>query len=90
MRDFAFIVEADLPAIELVSSVRRAVRDSVTDVRIFDVYQGQGIEDGKKSVALGVTLQPQAHSFTEADLTEISDKIIATVAKNCDGVLRGA
>ncbi|MBT7221199.1 MAG: hypothetical protein HN871_09095, partial [Alphaproteobacteria bacterium] len=53
-------------------------------------YQGQGIEDGKKSVALGVTLQPQAHSFTEADLTEISDKIIATVAKNCDGVLRGA
>jgi phenylalanyl-tRNA synthetase beta chain len=90
MRDFAFIVDADLPAIELVSSVRRAVRDSVTDVRIFDVYQGQGIEDDKKSVALAVTLQPQTASFTEADLTEISDKIVATVAKNCDGVLRGA
>lgn len=90
MRDFAFIVDADLPAIELASSVRRAVRDSVTDVRIFDVYQGQGIEDDKKSVALAVTLQPQTASFTEADLTEISDKIVATVAKNCDGVLRGA
>ncbi len=89
-RDFAFIVEADVPSIDLVFSVRRAARDIVTDVRIFDVYRGQGIADGKKSVALAVTLQPQKNSFTEEDLTEISGKIISTVAKNCGGVLRGS
>ena len=89
-RDFAFVVDADLPSIELISSVRGAARDTVTDVRIFDIYQGQGIADGKKSVALAVTLQPQNNSFTEDDLTKISANITSTVLKNCGGVLRGA
>ena len=89
-RDFAFIVEQSVSAQALVDAVRRAARDVVTDVSVFDVYQGKGIEEGKKSVALAVTLQPKDTTFSEADLSALSDQIAATVAKNCGGVLRGA
>ena len=57
---------------------------------MFDVYQGKGIEDGRKSVALTVTLQPKDATFSESDLIVLSDQITATVGKNCGGVLRGA
>ena len=89
-RDFAFIVDESVPAQALIDSVRRAARDVVTDVSVFDVYQGKGIEEGKKSVALAVALQPKQATFSEADLSSLSEQIAATVAKNCGGVLRGA
>lgn len=89
-RDFAFIVDDSISAQALVDAVRRAVRDVVTDISVFDIYQGKGIEEGKKSVALAVTLQPKDATFSEADLSSLSEQIAATVAKNCGGVLRGA
>lgn len=89
-RDFAFIVDEAVSAQALVDAVRRAARDVVTDICVFDVYQGKGIEAGKKSVALTVTLQPKDTTFSEEDLSSVSDQIAATVAKNCGGVLRGA
>lgn len=89
-RDFAFIVDDSISAQALVDSVRRAARDVVTDISVFDIYQGKGIEEGKKSVALAVTLQPKDATFSEADLSSLSEQIAATVAKNCGGVLRGA
>ena len=70
-------------------AVRRAARDVVEAVSVFDVYQGKGIEEGHKSVALNVRLQPRDATFSEADLAKIADQIVATVAKNCGGVLRG-
>ena len=56
---------------------------------MFDVYQGKGIKDGRKSVALAVTLQPKDATFSENDLITLSEQITATVEKNCGGVLRG-
>ena len=89
-RDFAFIVDETVPAQSLIDAIRRASRDVVTDITVFDVYQGKGIEDGRKSVALTVTLQPKDATFSESDLIVLSDQITATVGKNCGGVLRGA
>ena len=89
-RDFAFIVDETVPAQSLIDAIRRASRDVVTDISVFDVYQGKGIEDGRKSVALTVTLQPKDATFSESDLIVLSDQITATVGKNCGGVLRGA
>ena len=73
----------------LIDAVRRAARDVVDSVSIFDVYQGKGIEEGHKSIALNVRLQPREATFGEAELTKIADQIVATIAKNCGGVLRG-
>ena len=87
-RDFAFIVDEDMAAQNLIDAVRRAARDVIEHVSVFDVYQGKGIDVGKKSLALNVRLQPREATFSEAELSQIADQIIATVAKNCKGVLR--
>ena len=89
-RDFAFIVDEQVEAQALVQSVRKAARDVVTDVQVFDIYQGSNIEAGKKSVALTATLQPKTASFTDEELKAISDSIISTVDKNNGGKIRGA
>ena len=89
-RDFAFIVDETVSAQSLINAVRRAARDAVTAISVFDVYQGEGIENGWKSVALAVTLQPKDITFSENDLIALSEQITAMVEKNCGGILRGA
>ncbi len=81
LRDFAFIVPADLPSETLVRAVRGADRGAIADVRLFDRFSGAGIADGEVSLALEVTLQPGDRSFTDADLSAISDRIVAAAAK---------
>ena len=89
-RDFAFIVDETISAQSLIDAVRRAARDVVTDISVFDVYQGRGIEDGRKSIGLAVTLQPKDATFSEDDLIALSEQITVMVEKNCGGLLRGA
>jgi phenylalanyl-tRNA synthetase beta chain len=76
-RDFAFLVPADLGADALVRAVRGADKALITSARLFDRYEGeQGL-----SLAVEVTLQPVDKSFTDAEITAISDKIVAAAAK---------
>jgi phenylalanyl-tRNA synthetase beta chain len=80
-RDFAFLVAADRAADELLRAVRGADKAAITDARLFDLFQGQGVGEGEKSVAIEVVLQPAEKSFTDADLQAISEKIVAAAAK---------
>lgn len=80
-RDFAFLVPTDLAANELVRAVKGADKANIVDARVFDVFAGQGVPEGKKSVAVEVTLQPQEKSYKDADLKAISDAIVANAAK---------
>ncbi len=80
-RDFAFLVPADLAASELVRAVKGADKKNIVDARVFDVFAGQGVPEGKKSVAVEVTLQPTEKSYKDADLKAISDAIVANAAK---------
>jgi phenylalanyl-tRNA synthetase beta chain len=80
-RDFAFLVPVDLAANELVRAVKGADKANIVDARVFDVFAGQGVPEGKKSVAVEVTLQPQDKSYKDADLKAISDAIVAAAAK---------
>lgn len=80
-RDFAFIVPAELPADRLLRAVRGADRPSITNVRLFDLFEGPGIAEGHKSVAIEVTLQPGERSFTDDELQAISDRVVAAAAK---------
>ncbi len=81
LRDFAFLVDSDLPAGDLLRAVAGADKANIVDARVFDVFAGQGVPEGKKSVAIEVTLQPGEKSYTEADLKAISEKIVSSAAK---------
>ncbi|HZF94489.1 MAG TPA: phenylalanine--tRNA ligase subunit beta [Allosphingosinicella sp.] len=80
-RDFAFLVPLDLAAEQLVRAVRGADKQAIAAAALFDVFTGQGVPQGQKSLAVEVTLQPTDRSFTEEDLKTVSDKIVAAAAK---------
>ena len=88
-RDFAFVVSEDTSAAAIVKAAQGADKALVSSIDIFDVYQGQGIEPGHKSVAIEVTLQPRGETLKDQDIEAISQKIVAAVAKATGGVLRG-
>ncbi|MBL0000959.1 MAG: phenylalanine--tRNA ligase subunit beta [Sphingomonadales bacterium] len=87
-RDFAFLVPADLTADALVRAVRGADKVNIAAARLFDRFAGPGVPDGQLSLAIEVTLQPQEKTFAEADLSAISDAVVAAAAK-LGAVLRG-
>jgi phenylalanyl-tRNA synthetase beta chain len=80
-RDFAFLVPAALPAGDLLRVVKNADKANIVDARLFDLFAGQGVPEGKKSLAIEVTLQPGEKSFTDAELKAISDSVVAAAAK---------
>jgi phenylalanyl-tRNA synthetase beta chain len=87
-RDFAFVVDADLPAESLLRAARGVDRALVAEVRLFDVYQGKGLPEGKKSLAVTVVLQPEAATLTDEQIEAFSQKLVAQVAKTTGGELR--
>jgi len=89
VRDFAFVVDAATEADRVVRAVRGADKALVADVAVFDVYRGPGVGEGRKSLALSVTLQPTEKTLTEAEIDAVGQKIVAAVAKAVGGVLRG-
>ncbi|PZO90743.1 MAG: phenylalanine--tRNA ligase subunit beta [Sphingomonas sanxanigenens] len=87
-RDFAFLVPADLAADALVRAVRGADKAAIVSARLFDLFTGQGVPEGLKSLAVEVTLQPVEKSFAEEDLSAIAAKVVAAAAK-LGATLRG-
>ncbi|MDQ1228769.1 phenylalanine--tRNA ligase subunit beta [Sphingomonas sp. SORGH_AS_0879] len=80
-RDFAFLVPEALAADMLIRAVRGADKAAITAARVFDVFAGQGVPEGHKSVAVEVLLQPSQKSFTDEELKAVADKIVAAAAK---------
>ena len=87
-RDFAFLVPKDLAAGELLRTVKGADKANIADARAFDVFEGQGVPEGKTSIAIEVTLQPGEKSYKDEELKAISDKVVAA-AKELGAELRG-
>ena len=88
-RDFAFVVDRDLPAEALLRAARGVDRRLVSDIRLFDVYEGKGLPDGKKSLAIAVTLQPQDATLTDSEIEAFSKRLVVQVEKATGGTLRG-
>ena len=88
-RDFAFVVDAKVKAGDIVRAAQSADRKLITGVTVFDVYEGKGIEPGRKSVAIAVTLQPREKTMTDEEIDATGKKIVAEVSKRTGGVLRG-
>ncbi len=87
-RDFAFVVDRNVKAVDIVRAAQSADRKLIAGATVFDLYEGQGIEPGKKSVAIAVTLQPRDKTMTDAEIEALAAKIVAEVGKRTGGVLR--
>ncbi len=88
-RDFAFIVDRSVKAGDIVRAAQGADRKLITNVTVFDVYEGKGIDDDKKSIAIAVTLQPQEKTLTDQEIDAVAAKIVTEVTKKTGGALRG-
>jgi phenylalanyl-tRNA synthetase beta chain len=88
-RDFAFIVDKSVKAADVVRAAQNVDKKLVTGVTVFDVYEGKGIEPGKTSVAIAVTIQPREKTMTDQEIDALAGKIVAEVTKRTGGVLRG-
>ena len=87
-RDFAFLVDEAVEADALVRAVRNADKKAIVDARLFDVFVGPGVDEGKKSLAVEITLQPGEKSFAQEELDAISAAVVKAAAK-LGGTLRG-
>jgi phenylalanyl-tRNA synthetase beta chain len=88
-RDFAFVVDRELTAESLLCAARGVDRKLVSEIRLFDVYEGAGLPEGKKSLAITAVLQPQERTLTDAEIEGFSRRLIAQVEKATGGTLRG-
>jgi phenylalanyl-tRNA synthetase beta chain len=87
-RDFAFVVDEGIPAETLLTALRAADKALIREVALFDVYAGPGLDAGKKSLAVGVRLQAQDHTLSEAEIDAAAKKIVAAASKATAAVLR--
>jgi phenylalanyl-tRNA synthetase beta chain len=88
-RDFAFILDRTVRAGDLVRAAQGVDKKLITDVTVFDVYEGKGIDPSKKSLAIAVTMQPREKTMTDEEIDAVGAKIVAEVTKKTGGVLRG-
>ncbi|OFX05553.1 MAG: phenylalanine--tRNA ligase subunit beta [Alphaproteobacteria bacterium RIFCSPHIGHO2_12_FULL_63_12] len=87
-RDFAFVVDEKVSADALLKAVRGAEKKLIADVSLFDVYQGKGVADGRKSLAVEVTLQPRDRTLTDEEIDAVGKAVVAAVEKATGGTLR--
>jgi len=88
VRDFAFVIDEKYSSGEIINLVKKIDKDLIKNVKIFDVYQGENIDPGKKSIAFNVTLEPKDRTLSEKDIEQISKKIISTVQDTTGANLR--
>jgi phenylalanyl-tRNA synthetase beta chain len=88
-RDFAFVVDRAVKAADILRATQSVDRKLISNVTVFDVYEGEGIDSGKKSVAIAVTLQPRERTMTDQEIDAVAARIVAEVGKRTGAVLRG-
>ncbi|HVW57630.1 MAG TPA: phenylalanine--tRNA ligase subunit beta [Rhizobiaceae bacterium] len=88
-RDFAFVVDRQVEAGALVRAASSADKKLVTSVSVFDIFEGAALGEGKKSIAIEVSIQPVEKTLTDEDFEALAAKIVESVGKQTGGVLRG-
>ena len=88
-RDFAFVVDQAVEADKLIKAARSADKQLISDVGVFDVFAGGALAaEGRKSLAIEVTLQPRGKTLTDEEIDAVSAKIVQAVNKATGGTLR--
>jgi phenylalanyl-tRNA synthetase beta chain len=87
-RDLAIVMDVGVTAAALQAEVRRCAGALLKEIVLFDVYQGQGIESGRKSVALGLILQDSSRTLTDADVEDVVSRVTESLNKKFGAALR--
>ena len=87
-RDFAFIINKDFKSQDLIDVIYDVNKDLIRDVKVFDIYEGENIAEGQKSIALNVTIQSSEKTLTDEDLDKINKLIISTVEEKTGSKIR--
>ena len=82
------VVDSDIDAAKIVQAVRSAEKVLIDDVRVFDLFKGPSIGEGKKSLAITVVLQPTEKTLTDEEIDSVAQKVVQSVEKVTGGVLR--
>lgn len=88
-RDLAFVVEESVQWSQVEDIIRQKAGDALTEVTLFDVYRGQGIENGRKSLALGLTWQDATRTLNDEEITSWVDNVVAALVEGLEAQLRG-
>ena len=88
-RDIALVVNEEVKAEQLMKAIKAAGKRMVKQVEVFDVYQGEHVESGKKSVALSINYQSEDHTLTDQEIQDVHQTVLARLEKDCQAVLRG-
>ena len=87
-RDLAFVVDAGMLAGDIVKAAESAERSLIAKVGVFDIYQGEGLPEGSKSIAIQVILQPRERTLTDAEIDAAMSRIVAEVSRRTGATLR--
>ena len=87
-RDFSFIVKKTVLATDIMSTIKKQHITEIKDIKIFDIYKSEEIGADNKAVALEILLQSDKETFNDEKISNISEKIVSAITKNCNGVLR--
>ncbi len=88
-RDFAFLIDADRPVADLIRAVKGADKTVIAAVSVFDVYEGKGVPEDQRSIAISATFEPKTKTFSDQEIEALSAKIIAAAEKAVGAILRG-
>ena len=87
-KDLAFVTDKNVSANNIAVAAKNADRENISEVRIFDIYEGENLPEDKKSVAITVTFQPKDKTYTDAELENLMNKVIFEVGKKTGATLR--
>ena len=88
VRDFAFVIDEKYSSGEIIALIKKIDEKLIKAVKIFDVYQGDNIDTGKKSIAFSITLEPKDKTLSENDIEQVSKKIISKIQESTGATLR--
>lgn len=87
-RDFAFVMDRDVDSVELEKISKKYGKELLESFKVFDIYEGKNIEDGKKSVAFSLVFRAADRTLEESEVTEICEKIVAEIESEIEAKLR--
>ena len=87
-RDLALVVDRNIPVADILAAVQGCAEDLVNNLELFDVYEGEGIDLGKKSLALGLTFQKSSSTLTDAEVEAALARIVGAVQRKFGAKLR--
>ena len=88
-RDLAFVVKEDVKVADIVEAIRKCGRQIIKGIEVFDVYTGEHVEKGFKSIALSINFQSDEKTLTDGEINSVHEKILAALKAELDAILRG-